>query len=534
MVETAVTGNGEVSDDLELLRERLAELCTEREKLERKNSSLAAENAWLQQRVRDLIARLYGRRHSEKLPPGQEVLPLFDMPDAAARMIKEAAASLASTAPTPQRRPGKHGRKRLPENLPRVREEILPEPEARLCKCCGKEMDRIGEEVTEELDYRPASFLVREIARVKFACRDCQEGVVTPPLPPRPIEKGRPGEGLLAHIAVSKHADHLPLHRQEVIFARMGLDLRRSTLCDWMGSLSNLLLPILMEMKRFVLSQIFVQSDDTHVQVRDADVKGATRRGFLWVYCLPWAEVVYDFTLSRAQEMPRDFLGDFKGYLQTDAYGGYNAVFRNGTVIHVGCMAHARRKFHEAQKEAPEETAAVLSTIQALYRIEAEAKEAGLDRQARVELRRERATPLLAQLKRLLDTFRPKALPQSKLGMAIQYALLQWESLTRYVDIGEAEIDNNSAENALRGVVVGRHNWLFLGSPEGGGLRATVLYSLIQSCKRLKIEPFAYLKDVIPRVSIHPASRVWELTPRGWKEAREKEQASAQQHGQPP
>lgn len=148
MVEAAVTGNGEVTDDLELLRERLAELCTEREKLERKNSSLAAENAWLQQRVRDLIARLYGRRHSEKFPPGQEPPSLFELPDAAARLIKEAAASLASTAPTPQRRPGKHGRKRLPENLPRVREEVLPEPEARLCKCCGKEMDRIGEEVT--------------------------------------------------------------------------------------------------------------------------------------------------------------------------------------------------------------------------------------------------------------------------------------------------------------------------------------------------------------------------------------------------
>jgi hypothetical protein len=286
-----------------------------------------------------------------------------------------------------------------------------------------------------------------------------------------------------------------------------------------MGKLAFLGRPIVTAMKRFILSSPVVQSDDTPVRVQERRRKGTMRRGYLWVYCVPWGEVVYDFQMSRAHDGPAQFLNGFHGYLQTDAYGGYNEIFRTGRVQHVGCWAHVRRKLYESLKEAPEEATIAIGAIQGLYRIEREAKDRGLDAASRVELRRERALPILEKLKEFLRELRNTALPQSRLGKAIQYALGQWDSLVRYVDVGEAEIDNNSAESTMRPPVLGRKNWLFVGSAEGGGPRAAVLYSLVVSCKRLGVEPFAYLKDVIDRVSTHPQSRIWELTPRGWKAA---------------
>jgi hypothetical protein len=319
---------------------------------------------------------------------------------------------------------------------------------------------------------------------------------------------------------VSKYADHLPLYRQEKIFERGGIELSRQTLCHWMGEVAGLLEPLYDALKAFILGSTFVQGDETPVQVMDPSYPGRTRRGYLWGYARPWAEVVFDFTSTRSRDGPSRFLKGYSGVLQTDAYSGYNEVVRTGGITHVGCWAHARRGFYAAKGEAPEEARVILGAIQALYRIERRAKEAGLSPEGRAELRKAEATPVLETILALIQDLSGKVLPRSKLGEAIGYALAQWPTLTRYVEIGEAEIDNNSLEHAIRTVAVGRKNWLFLGDPQGGGLRAEVLYSLLGTCRRLEVNPFEYLRDVIDRVSTHPHSRIAELLPRAWKAAR--------------
>ena len=510
----------ELRKEIEDLKTELSQTSDNYDQLRKKYHNLELEKRFLQQKIDALLRRIYGKR-SEKYPSGQLDLPFDELIEEAEEEIKreETAAKIEEIEETPKKKKSnRNGRKPLPQDLPRMREEIYPDPEDQICKRCNEQMESIGEEITEELDIVPAKLFIREIVRKKFACKSCQEGVVTPSLPPRPIEKGRPGVGLLAHVAVSKYSDHIPLHRQQIIFARHGLEIRRSTLCDWLGKIALLLEPIVKEMKRYIFTSPVVQSDDTYVQVKDKKVKGKNRRGFLWVYCIPWAEVVYDFTLNRSRDGPLKFIDGYEGYLQTDGYGGYNELFRRGKITHIACGSHIRRKFHEAKEEAPEKANIIIAYIQALYRIEREAKDLGLDAAAKVKLRQEKAKPIIIEIEKLIREFGKKALPKSNLGKAIQYALGQWKSFVRYLDVGEAELDNNSCEQAMRNVVIGRRNWVHFGNAEGGALRATVFYSLIESCKRLKIEPFTYLKDVIERVSIHPASEIWDLTPRGWKE----------------
>jgi transposase len=497
--------------------------------------SLLLENRALKERLDLLLRRLYGRR-SEKLNPAQ-LLFFKELFEEAAREV-EAEREVQSPEPAEERpekkRSGKHGRREIPKDLPRKREEIHPPPEERQCPCCRLEMQPIGEDLTEELDFTPAQLFVREIARVKYGCRRCQEGVVTPPLPPRPIERGRPGPGLLAQVAVSKYCDHLPLYRQEEIFARQGLPLSRQTLSDWLERVAWLLEPVVLEMKRRLLASPFLQSDDTHVRVRDPERQGASRRGYLWVYGLPWAEVVYDLTLDHSQGGPAAFLQGFEGHLQCDGYSGYNQVLGRGKVLHVGCWAHVRRKFYDARQDMPREAMAVIAALQQLYRLERRAKSEGMGAEERLKLRRAEAVPILTDLRAVLEALAKSVRPKSPFGRAVSYALDQWPALVRYVDVAAAEIDNNSSEHALRRVVLGRKNWLCLGSAESGGLKATVLYSLVESAKRLGVEPFAYLSDVLERVSTHPASRVGELTPRGWKEAQRERARAVDRAEQPP
>ena len=383
-------------------------------------------------------------------------------------------------------------------------------------------MVKIGEKVTDELEYEPAQCYIRRIRRPVFACAKAHETVLVAPLPPRPIDRGRPGPGLLAHLAVSKYGDHLPLYRLEQIFARSDLELSRKTMCHWLGEVAGLLEPIVDAQVEWLLERGFLQADETPVQVMDPALRGRTRKGFLWAYSIPWAEVVFDFQCSRARAGPTSFLAKFKGYLQTDGYVGYDEIVRLRSIVRLACWAHARRAFHKAKPHHPRECLLILGLIQALYRIEREAKAAGLDPAARVKRRREESLPILETLKAAIQAAAARVLPSSLLGKAAQYALGRWSELTRYVEVGDLEIDNNSIENAIRAVAIGRKNWMFLGSPEGGGLRAEVFYSLIGTCKRLGINPFEYLKDVIARVSTHPASRVQELLPRFWLTARQK------------
>jgi transposase len=485
----------------------------------------------LEERVRYLLQKLYGRK-SEKVHPEQLALAFAERD---LELIVPEIPSHADEAPDDEsprekqkKRSRRNGRVPLPEHLRRKRTEYHPDPEDLVCSCCQSAKERIGEEITEELEYEPASFLVKEHVRVKYACRACEEGVVIADPPALPIEKGRPGPGLLAHVVTSKYGDHLPLHRQTGIYRRHGVELHRSTLCDWVRDTAELLRPIAMAMKRSILETGYVNTDDTPVKVHQGKGgPGKTKQGRIWVYVSPERrEAVYDFTTTRAGEGPRSFLSGFTGFLQADAYGGYDRLYTSGEVVEVGCHAHARRKFFDALDTAPEAASYVLALIRGLYDIEANARERGIVGPKLAELRAKESRRLLEGLREFLVLESAEALPQSPLGKAIGYALKQWEALTRYVTDGRLAIDNNTAENALRCVAVGRGNWIFCGSP-AGGRRAAILYSLVVSCKLQGIDPFAYIRDVLTRIRTTPTSRIDELTPRGWKQAREESAASA-------
>jgi transposase len=502
-------------------------------KLEERNAALESgierttrERDGYRDLYKALLRRLYGRR-SEQISPEQLRLDFLKLVDEA---LAAAAAELAEQQKKEQeheepqeRKPRRThpGRRSLPADLPRRRQVYELPVSERGCPCCANVMMAIGEDVTEELEYKPASFYVIDHVRIKYACRACEQGIVRTPMPERPIERGRPGPGLLAHIAVAKYGDHLPLYRLEEIFEREGVEIARQTMCDWMGDVADLLTPVVGELKRELLTDPLLQSDDTVVPYQ-GDQKGRVSKGFLWVYTRPYAETVFDFTTTHCREGPMAFLNGFEGYLQTDGHSSYNGVYASGKVKHVGCLAHVRRKFFEARYEVPDEAKLVLAAIQSLYRIERQAAASGLVGADLAALREREARPMVTALGTLFDGIAEKYRPKSLMAKAVGYARGQWPAIQRYVEIAEARIDNNSSEQAIKPVVIGRKNWLFAGSAEGGR-RAAVIYSLVVSCKRLGIDPYAYLRDVIATVASYPNKRIGELTPRAWAAARTSE-----------
>lgn len=500
------------------LRGAFMELEEKGERLEQELSLVRRENQLLRDKVQALIDRVYGRSSERVVDPNQKLF-FPELFAAAAEKGGAEGGEEPEEEKAPRRKRKRGGRRPLPENLERRRVVLPPVPEDGKCPGCESGLVKIGEEVTEELDYQPGRFFVNETVREKLACKSCEEGVYIPPLPPRPIEKGRPGPGLLAHLVVSKYGDHLPLYRLEQIFARSGVELSRTTLSSWVGAISELLEPLVKEMKRQLFESPLIQSDDTGMRVQDPAIPGKCRKGFCWAYTVPWGEVLYDFTLSRSRDGPLEFLKGYRGFLQADFYSGNNEVLRVEKIVLIGCWAHVRRKFHEARFQSPHRVREIIARIRELYAIERAAKDAGLAPGARAELRGERARPLLVTLKEKIQQLDRTALPESPLRAATQYALRGWAALERYVEVGEAEIDNNSCEAAVRPLAIGRKNWLFVGAPQAGR-RIEVLASLVTSCKRLGIDPYAYLRDVIERISTHPQSRIAELTPRGWRGAR--------------
>lgn len=384
------------AEELELLnaiRTKNAQLEAERGALLKKAGSLEKEVAYLREQLKALAQRVYGQR-SER----------FDNPDQTDLFETMLQVDEVSAPPKPpayetieytRRKPTDRGPKPLPEGLPRDRVEIDPPESERICACCHKPMERVGEKITEELTVRPPEFRVRQYVRGVYRCMAHMNRDVESPLPPRPIERGRPSPSLLAYLVTSKYADHLPLYRQEQIFSRYGIHLARSTMDEWLGHLSGLLLPIVEAMKRRLLESRFLQSDDTLIQVLDRELKGKSRRCYIWVYGIPRGEVVYHFTTSRSQRWPREFLGNWSGHLQCDGYAGYNELFRDGRILHIACMAHIRRKVLEAKDAAPEEIEEILTVIQSLYAIEAEARELDIEGDALVALRRSKAPAIL-------------------------------------------------------------------------------------------------------------------------------------------
>ncbi len=492
----------------QMLLRTMAQLDATQAQLAAKERELQRVRHWLEQ----LLRHRYGQKR-ERVDENQ--LFMFAVEIASTGQEPPPEPKPAHNAPSPI--PPGHGRQRLPQSLARRRVVYDLAGEERQCPECHGELRSIGEEVSERLEYVPASLEVIEEACRKYACpKGC--AVVTAAKPPAPIEKGLAGPGLLAHVAVSKYGDHLPLHRQESIFARQGVELSRQTMCGWMRECAGLVSPLYELMKQRALSSKVVQTDDTPVPVLDPELP-RTRIGRIWTYVgdpdHPYT--VYDYTPNRSRAGPDEFLKSFRGYLQADAYSGYDEIYQDAErgVTEVACWAHARRKFFEAQSSDIMRSMVVLAYIHLLYAVEREAREGQLDAAARLALRQARSRPLLDDLKAYLERERPQVLPKSPIAQAIAYTLSNWEALARYTEDGDLEIDNNGAERSLRGVAVGRRNWTFFGS-DNGGHTAAVLGSLIATAKRHRIDPFAYLRDVFARISAHPRNRLEQLLPDQW------------------
>jgi transposase len=404
----------------------------------------------------------------------------------------------------------------LPPDLRREVIEIEPASEEKICLVCGGAKQGIGAEETEKLEYVPASFYVKKYVRFKYACPACQGQVAIGPLPPMAVDKGIAGEGLLAHIITSKYCDHNPLNRLEGMLKRHGVEIQVSTMCDWVGQCADLLAPLVNRMHEKILRSPKINTDDTPIPIKSPHRPGATYNGYLGVYIDDQYHVVFDFTPNRSRAGPIAFLGDYAGKVQADAYSGYDEYFRRTRAMEVGCHAHARRKFDYALDTDPVRSARLLVLWGRLYEIERRAKEEKYSRAQLLEARQTQAQPILAEIRRLLEEYRPQVLPQSPIGKAITYALNPWEALQRYTDDPTLDIDNNLSERTLRMVVLGRKNYLFAGS-ETGAKRAAIIYSLVASCKLHQIDPFAYFADVLKRVSTHPAEKIDELLPGEWK-----------------
>jgi transposase len=464
-----------------------------------------------------LIAKLqrmqFGRK-SEKVERQIEQLELkleeleANRAESASVIEPPATASTPAPASKPARRP-------LPEHLPRQIETHAPAEQA--CPQCGGTLARLCEDVSEMLEYVPASFKVIRIVRPKLSCTGC-DAIVQAPAPSRPIERGLAGPGLLAHVLTAKYCDHLPLHRQNAIYAREGVDLEDSTLADWVGASSRLVQPLVEALRRYVLGGNKLHADDTPVPVL-APGNGKTKTGRLWTYVRddrPAGDtaapaVWFSYSLDRKGEHPQQHLRDFAGTLQADAYAGFNQLYENGRIREAACWAHVRRKFYELMEahKSPIATEAV-ERIAALYAIESEIRGRAPDE--RRQVRQARSRPLLDAMHDWLEASLTKLSKKSDTSAAIRYALALWDALVRFCDDGRIEIDNNAAERALRCVAIGRKNYLFAGSDRGGE-RAATFYSLIGTAKLNGLDPEAYLHELLTRIADHPINRIAELLP---------------------
>jgi len=493
----------ELPEDLESLRE-LAH------RQQRELAEQAEQIRWLEEYVRLLKHQRFGRRSEQA---SDEQLRMFNEAEAAAGVAEEEEAPEAEISVAAHtRRP--RGRKPLPAWIPRV--EILHDlSEAeKVCEADGQALEVIGQEILEQLEFIPATVRVLRHVRPKYACPRCRTGIRVAPLPPQPIPKSVASPALLAHVAVSKYADGLPLYRQEGMLKRGGIDLPRATLSHWMVRAGELVQPLVNLLREELLASGFVQCDETRFQVLKEPGKPATSQSYLWAQRggPETPLVLFDYDPSRSGEVPKRLLEGFQGILQTDGYEGYAAVASQPGIVHVGCWAHCRRKFTEAlkaqsasqkRKRSLKESQALrgLGFIQKLYQIERQA--VGKSPAERQKLREERSEPVLEAMRRWLDEALPRVPPQSLTGKALSYAHSQWPKLVRVLRDGRIPLDTNLVENAIRPFVVGRKSWLFADTVQGAEASAN-LYSVIETAKASGLEPFAYLRHVfteLPRAT---------------------------------
>jgi transposase len=484
---------------------RVQRIEAEKNAVEEKNARLDAKILSLQEQLNLALARRYAAS-SEKLSPDQ--IYLFDEAEVEALVSTDEQAEEEETVEVPAHTRKKRGRKPLPDLLPRV--EVVHDiaAEHRHCPHDGKPLVEIGEVSSEQLDIVPAKIQVIRHIRKQYACK-CGQCIKTAPLPAQPIPKSLASPGLLAHITVSKYADALPLYRQETILQRIGVDIPRATLANWMIKAGTLIQPVINLLRDRLLDYDMMQMDETTVQVLNEPGKSAQSKSYLWLQRGGPPEqpiVLFDYDASRSQSVPSRLLEGYAGYLQTDGYSGYNAVVNANQLVHVGCMAHARRKFSEAVKAQGKNKKTGkaqhgLALIQKLYRVEKQAR--AFSPEGRHAHRQEHAKPILERMRSWLDESLPTVPPGSATGKALNYLNNEWGKLVRYLDDGRLEIDNNLAESAIRPFVIGRKNWLF--SQSVAGVKASAnLYSLIETAKANGLEPYAYLRHLytyLPRAT---------------------------------
>ncbi|MBX3433469.1 MAG: IS66 family transposase [Pirellulales bacterium] len=530
----------ELPNDVAALKRFIVEREQQRESLiaqirEEATRQLEAERerhaAELKAALLAILRRYYGPR-SETFDPRQLLLfgeTVEQMP------LDEGAIAEESGEPLVSRRPRKrhnHGRSPLPDSLERIEIEHDLADAEKPCPACGCERCRIGAEISEQLEFFPAAFKVLKHVRHKYGCAKCDgEGynpnIATAVKPPQPIDKGLPGPSLLAYVVTSKLGDHLPLYRLERIFERNGVHVARSTMCAWMAAAGELVKPLVELMVARVRQSRVIHTDDTPVPIQSPGAKQC-RKGRIWCYLgderHPYT--VYDYTPSRKRDGPQKWLAGFTGFLQADAYGGYDGVFSAGGATEVACWAHARRKFYDAQDSDPTRAAQMLALIGELYAIERELKESCAgpwselprDEQfARIAAaRHEQSLPVLARIKQWLDREGEIVLPRSPMGTAVTYAKNQWNALTTYVTQGFLNIDNNASERALKRVALGRKNWLFAGHDAAAENHAR-LWSLIATCERHDVDPQRYLTSVLVKIGQTPAEELGQFLPDAWK-----------------
>jgi len=526
-------------DDPALLKQLLAQRNTELvqrdamiEQIKREAAdALEAQKQRHEAEVNAILRRFYGP-HSERFDPRQLLLfglVMESLPVDTAAVEAEAGEPLKT-----RRIQHKHGRAKLPEALPRIPIEHDLKPQEKLCPCCGLERCRIGKAITEQLEHIPASFKVLQHIRYKYACKPCAQGcdkcdakshIDIAEMPDQPIKKGLPGPGLLAYVITSKLGDHLPLYRLERIFARQDVHIARSTMCAWLLAAGELVQPLVDLMGQQVRQSKAIHTDDTRVPVQDETLEGKCKSGRIWTYIgdRDHPHIVYDYTPDRTRAGPSKWLDQFKGYLQADAYGGYDGIYATG-VKEVACWAHGRRHFFDAKDTDGRRCAQMLSMVRELYKVEDEATAQIAAAQnctptqgdaIRLALRQQKSVPVLVTIKTWLDSEQKLVLPRSPMAQAIGYMLNQWEALKIYTTQGFLNIDNNAAERALRRVGIGRKNWLFAGH-DIAAQRTATLYSLIASAERHGIDPQAYLRGVLARIPSMPTSQLDKLLPERW------------------
>ena len=494
-----------IPDDLTACQERLRAALERLRDLERQLDEFVVTTEELQRSYdclkEELLALkrlLFGPRR-ERLPEDPGQLHLFDA-DVPPSVLEFPADPEPDAGSSPRRRRKGHGRNEIPDHLPR--QDVLHDvaPEEQVCSC-GCTKTKIGEDVTEQLDYVPGKIVVLRHIYPKYACSGCKDGVTAAQPVPNPIARCLAAPGLLAFVVVSKFSEHLPLYRQQDVLARHGIVLARSTLCGWLAQCAQLFRPLVELMQKRILQSHVIQADETTVSVLDS-TRNSTRTGYFWAYVgdSDHPYTVYIYRDSRGHEGPAEVLKNYRGYLQTDAYSAYETVVAKsaGRIIPVGCWAHTRRNFFDARLSQPREVHHVLGLIAQLYDIEDMIRLKSPDE--RLSVRQEQSVPILNRLKIYLYDQQKTALPKSQYGQAIAYALNHWDELRRFTEDGRLEIDNNTVERTLRLCAISRKNWLFVGSDQGGET-AAICFSILAGAKRHRIEPLAYVSALLTAMS---------------------------------